>query len=308
MPNSSEDQSAGQEPFQYGGQAVIEGVMMRGPQRMAVAVRRPEKGIVIHSEAAVSPSERPAFLRLPFIRGSVALYDSLKLGIGALIFSANQAAAAEDEELTRGEVALSMGIALAFAIGIFIVLPTVLIHFLKAYIESSLALNTLEGLVRLLLLVGYIAAIARIPDIQRVFEYHGAEHKVIHAYESGVSLSPEAAREFPPLHPRCGTSFLLFVALVSVFLYSFFGWPHVLERIAVRLLLLPIVAGAAYEVIKLAGRSDNPAVRFASVPGLWLQKLTTREPDDGQLEVAICALQAVLDPARRAEAEAAKRY
>jgi len=281
--------------FQYGGQAVIEGVMMRGPDTMAVAVRRPDNGITVHTEEVPSHASRPAFLRLPFVRGSVALYDSIKLGIGALIFSANEAAAAGEEELTRGEVALSMAVAIVFAIGIFIILPTVLIHFLKGYTQSSLWLNSLEGALRLLLLLGYIMAIARLPDIQRVFEYHGAEHKVIHAYESGTLLLPENAAEFSPLHPRCGTAFLLFVALISIFLYSFFGWPGIIQRIAVRLLLLPVVAGAAYEVIRLAGRSDNLLVRIATMPGLWLQKLTTREPNRDQLEVAIHALREVLN-------------
>ncbi len=279
----------------YGGQAVIEGVMIKGPSKMAVAIRKPEGNIVVHKEDVASTRQKFPFLKWPFLRGCIALWESVSLGINALIFSANETAESEEEELSRGEMGLSVLFAFVIAISLFVVAPTVAINYLRAGFSGGFALNMAEGVLRIGILVGYILMISRMDDIQRVLEYHGAEHKVIHAYENEQEISVNKALTYPRLHARCGTSFLLLVALVSVFLYSFFGWPGLFQRLMVRLALLPVVAGISYELIRLAGSSDFPLLKLVIAPGLWLQKLTTREPDREQIEVALRALQAVAD-------------
>ncbi len=282
-----------------GGQAVIEGVMMRGPRRTAVAVRRPDNSIVVRQQEAVPWGERWPILKLPFVRGTVAVAEALALGIDALMYSANQAVEDEGEQLTRGQMSLTMAVSVVLAVGLFVVLPTWLIHYLESAVKASFTLNLLEGLVRLGILAAYIVGISLLPDIRRVLQYHGAEHKVIHAWEAGDDLTVERARRYSTLHPRCGTSFLLLLALISVFLFAFTGWPNLWERLAVRLGFFPVVAGLAYEAIRLAGRRSRGGcpvwLRPFIAPGLWFQKLTTREPDDGQLEVAIAALEATLE-------------
>ena len=284
---------AGQDDFNYGGQAVIEGVMMRGPEVMATAVRRPDGSIICQVDPAIPPSRRYPFLGWPIIRGAVSLYDSVALGLKALVFSTNMAAEAEGEKVTAGEMSLTMLLGLAIAIGLFIIAPTVLIGYARRFLPNrSIVFNLVEGLVRLAIFLGYLAAITRMEDIQRVFAYHGAEHQVILAYEASPdhTVTVEAARPLPTLHPRCGTSFLLFVVVVSIVLFSFFGWPSLWARIAIRLALLPVVAGLSYEIIRASGRSRSPLLAAAIAPGLWLQRMTTRRPDDGQLEVAMAAL------------------
>ncbi len=279
--------------FNYGGQAVIEGVMMRGPEVMATAVRRPDGSIICQVDPAVPLSRKYHFLGWPVVRGAVSLYDSVSLGLKALVFSTNMAAEGEGEKVTAGEMSLTMLLGLAIAIGLFIVAPTVLIGYTRRFLaDRSILLNLVEGFIRLAIFLAYLAVITRIEDIQRVFAYHGAEHKVILAYEASPdhTVTVEAARPLPTLHPRCGTSFLLFVVVVSIVLFSFFGWPGVWERIAIRLALLPVVAGLSYEIIRASGRSKSPLLATATAPGLWLQRLTTREPDDAQLEVAMAAL------------------
>lgn len=293
MAGKPEKATAAVKEFTYGGQAVIEGVMMRGPEVMATAVRRSDGSIICQVDPAVPPSRKYKVLGWPVIRGAVALWDSVSLGLKALVFSTNLAAEGEGEEVTAGEMSLTMLLGLAIAIGLFIVAPTVLIGFTKRYLaDRSILLNLVEGIIRMAIFLGYLTAISRMQDIQRVFAYHGAEHKVILAYEASPEhrVTVEDARRFRTLHPRCGTSFLLFVVVLSIVLFSFFGWPPLWERIAIRLALLPVVAGLSYEVIRASARSRSRLLAAAIAPGLWLQRLTTRQPDDAQLEVAIAAL------------------
>ena len=198
---------------------------------------------------------------------------------------------------------VSLLISFVFAILVFAVLPTAAVSLLKPVVHSAVGLNLIEGVLRLFMFVLYIAAISRMKDIQRVFEYHGAEHKTIHCFENGLELKPENAREFYTLHPRCGTSFLMFVMVVSLVLFSLLGWPSLLWRILSRVLLMPVVAGVSYELLKWAGKSSNPVIELLSVPGLLLQKLTTREPDDAQVEIAMTAMKAVLKPDGEPEVE-----
>lgn len=281
--------------FDYGGQAVIEGVMIRGPHSVAIAVRRPDQEIVVQRRPYRPLTRSRKLLSLPLVRGAVALYEALVLGIDALMFSANQAAETEEERITRGEMVVTMALSVAAAVLLFVLLPTWLVHFLEPAGIGTFGRNLAEGVLRLLVLLAYIVAIARMPDIRRVLQYHGAEHKVIHALERGDDLTVEAVRPYPVLHPRCGTSFLLLVALVSVLLFSFFGWPGLWQRLALRLALLPVVAGVAFEFLRASGRSRSPLWKPIVAPGLWLQRFTTREPDDDQIEVALCALRAALD-------------
>lgn len=285
-----------------GGQAVIEGVMMRGPQHIAIAVRDPAGGITVCKEPLVTWASRWPALKWPFVRGVAALGESLVLGVKALSYSA-QAAGEEEEQLSNREIALTLLFSIAMAVLLFVVVPTYAAKFMAAVFPSAAALNLAEGLLRLAIFLAYVAAISRMKDIQRVFQYHGAEHKTIHAYEAGVCLDAAHVRPYSTLHPRCGTNFLLIVMLVSILVFSFLGWPNLLWRILSRLALLPVVAGVAYEVIRFAGRSKKKWVHWAILPGLWLQKLTTREPDDSQIEVAIRALEAVLPERAAGEVE-----
>ncbi len=277
----------------YGGQAVIEGVMMRGPEGYCVAVRRPGGEIVTRYRPCPRPSRRRGFLGWPFVRGLAALVDALSVGIESLLYSAEEVSG-EGEKLTRTESALTVVISLALSVGLFMILPTVAAGPLVWLGASPALVNLAEGLVRLAILVAYVRIIAFMPDIRRVYQYHGAEHKILNAYEATGSLSPADAASFSTSHARCGTSFLLFVVLVSIVLFSFLGWPNVWARIAWRLGLLPVIAGVAYELIQLGARSRSPLIRVLVAPGLWLQSLTTRPPDTDQLEVASAALAGVL--------------
>lgn len=287
--------------FNYGGQAVIEGVMMRGSRYMAVAVRAPDGHIELHTEALTSPIYTSRLGRLPFVRGLALLWDALGLGTKALIWSAN--VAMPDEEKGTAENPFESGSALGFvafslvlAVAFFFVLPLVIVHRLDRWITSALVSNLVEGGIRLGILVGYIAAIGRMEDVKRVFAYHGAEHKTINAYEAGAPLTPAGVRRFSLVHPRCGTGFLLVVVVVSVLLFAFLGRPSFLWRVASRVLLIPVVAGVSYEIIRWSARHfHRRAVRWLIAPSLMLQRLTTREPTDDMLEVAIVALQAVLE-------------
>ncbi len=295
-------------PTSIGGQAVIEGIMMKGPNDLAIAVRKPDNEIVIKKEALKGIS-RSSAAKLPVVRGVIALIDSMILGVRCLTYSAEFFE--EEEPLKKSKfeqwfenklgdkandvaIYFSVFIAIAMAMLIFIILPTVVTSFLKAKINSHILLNGVEGLFRILLFIGYVLLISRMKDIQRVFEYHGAEHKTIHCFESGKPLTVENARQFTSLHPRCGTSFLLIVMVISIILFSLVGWPNPIVRILSRFALMPIVAGLSYEIIRWAGRSKSKLVCMISYPGLMLQKLTTREPDDSQLEVAIAAMNSVL--------------
>ncbi|HWQ61231.1 MAG TPA: DUF1385 domain-containing protein [Negativicutes bacterium] len=275
-----------------GGQAVIEGVMMRGPGHIATAVREPAGTITIKKEPLVSITERFPLLKKPMLRGVVALTESLVYGLKALSFSA-QASGEEEEQLTARDIAITMVFAFGLAVLLFVIIPTWAAKYIHSATEDPMLLNLFEGFLRLAIFFAYVAGISVMKDIRRVFAYHGAEHKTIHAYEAGVPLDVEHVRPFSTLHPRCGTNFLLIVMLVSVFVFAFLGWPDLWLRIASRVALLPLIAGIGYEMIRYAGRSDKKWVAAAIAPGLWLQKLTTREPSDDMIEVAICALEAV---------------
>ena len=276
-----------------GGQAVIEGVMMRDKGQVCVAVRKPDEDISLNLQEINSLSNRYAFLKAPILRGVVAFFESLVLGIKTLSYSANEALEEEEEELTNFQLFLTIMFALAFGIGLFFFIPTFLMDFFRDTVESPVYINFGEGILRVGIFLLYVVAISRLKDVERVFQYHGAEHKVIHCYEANEELTPQKAKSYSPLHPRCGTSFLLIVMIVSIILFSFFGWPNLLARFGIRLLVLPIVAGVSYELIRLASRRDNLFTHLISYPGLMLQRFTTREPDESQLEVAIRALSAL---------------
>lgn len=279
-----------------GGQAVIEGVMMRGKTHVAVAVRQPDGEISVDVRPVNSISDRYPILKKPFLRGVVSLVESLVMGMKALAYSA-QVSGDEDEKLNSKEMALTIAVSAGLAILLFIVIPTWSMRFLTGITQDHMALNLAEGVLRMAIFLAYIAAISSMNDIQRVFQYHGAEHKTIYTYEAGLPLKVENVRPFSTLHPRCGTNFLMIVMLISMFIFTFLGWPSLLERIASRIILMPVIAGVSYELIRYAGaHTDNPLVRIAITPGLLLQKLTTRQPDDSQIEVAIASLKAVVPP------------
>ena len=275
-----------------GGQAVIEGVMMRNANAVATAVREPSGTITVKNEKIISIAERFPILKKPMLRGVVALAESLVVGLKALSYSA-QMAGDEGETLSDKEIVLTMIFSLCLTIVLFVIIPTAAAKYVHSAIKDPMLLNLAEGGLRMLIFFLYIYGISRMKDIKRVFQYHGAEHKTIHAYEAGVPLTVENVQKFSTLHPRCGTSFLLIVMIVSILMFAFLGWPDLWMRILSRIILLPVVAGISYEIIRYAGRSENKFVKFATLPGLWLQNLTTNEPDDEQVEVAIRALEEV---------------
>ena len=278
-----------------GGQAVIEGVMMRDAAKTATAVRLPNGEIAVEMHPVTSIRDRYPVLNLPLIRGSVIMVESLVIGMRALSFSA-QAAGEEDEPMTKKEIALTILFALVLASVLFIVIPTGAAHLAAAYTNDPIVFNLIEGGIRLAVFLLYIWGISWMGGIRRVFQYHGAEHKTIHCYEAGEALTVENVQKFPRLHPRCGTNFLLIVMVIAIVFHVFFGWPDLWLRILSRLAVLPVVAGVSYEIIRFAGRSENRIVRILITPGLWLQYLTTRPPDDEMVEVAIESLKAVLPP------------
>ena len=302
-------------PTKMGGQAVMDGIMMKGVNKQAVAVRLPSGDIHIKTEEL---PKRSAWFKIPVIRGAVVFLDSLINGTKTLMYSAGVIEKYEEKlgdiskvEKSKSEqwlenrfgdravwnilVAVSVVIALVFSIGIFVVGPTALINRLDTWVHSDILLNLIEGLLRIALFILYVVLISRMEDIRTVFRYHGAEHKCIHCYESGRELTPGNCKDFYTLHPRCGTSFIVFVLVISLICFSFLGWPNLAVRIISRILLIPFIAGISYEVLRYAGRSTNRLIMILSVPGLWLQKLTTAEPDEKQLEVAIASIKAVLD-------------
>jgi uncharacterized protein YqhQ len=283
-----------------GGQAVLEGVMMRGPGNWAVAVRTPTGEIAQVSRPIHSAMARHLVFRLPVVRGVIALGESLAIGFRALAISANYAQQEEgeegevDTELSRGALIFAFAIAIGFAIMVFKVGPALLADLLP--ISNGSWFVVVEGLIRVSIFVAYLALISLLPDLRRVFQYHAAEHKAINAYEAGEPLEPEIAQRYSLIHPRCGTAFLLWVMVLAVFVFAFFGRPAWYWLIATRILLLPVIAGIAYELIRFAGRhQDNRVLMTLLAPGLWLQRLTTREPSLDQLEVSIRALREVLD-------------
>lgn len=276
-----------------GGQAVIEGVMMRGPELTATAVRTPEGKIEISSRPVNSISDRYPILKKPLLRGCVSLIESLVIGIRSLGYSA-QMAGEEEEQLSDRELAGTIAFAFVLAAVLFIAIPTGAAKLFHSITEDPVFLNLMEGVLRLFIFIAYIVGISRMKDIQRVFQYHGAEHKTIACFEAGEALTVENAMKHTRFHKRCGTSFLLIVMLVSIFVFAFLGWPSLIERIVSRIVLLPVVAGISYEIIRFSANSDNCLLGWAVKPGLWLQRLTTREPEPDMLEVAIESAKAVL--------------
>ena len=281
-------------PFNYGGQAVIEGVMMRGSRSLAVAMRHPDGHIVVETEPLNERLYRGPVSRIPFLRGLITLWDALGLGTKAIMMSAD-VAAGEDVSLSGPVSWIAMVLGLGLGVGLFILLPSFLVGLFSSRLPSQWLVSLLEGVVRLFLVVGYIWAVGRLPDIRRVFAYHGAEHKTVNAYEAGVELTVDTVRPFPKAHARCGTSFLLTLIVLAVLVFAPFGQLPLVWRMLSRILLLPVVAGISYELIRLAARfSDRPWMRAFIAPNMALQRLSTNEPDDGMLEVAIRALKTVL--------------
>lgn len=293
-----------------GGQALIEGVMMKGPTDIAIAVRKPNNEIEVKKEKLNTSSSRHKFLRLPIIRGVVGLIDAMVIGTKSLMYSAEFYDEEYDkskieeyvekkydnkEKVQKVEMFLTLLLSLAIVIVVFMMVPMFLTNLFKKAIESPILLNLVEGLIRIIIFLIYLLAISKMKDVERVFEYHGAEHKTIHCYEAEEELTVENVKKYPTLHPRCGTSFLFMVMIVSIFVLSFFGWPDPLKRFLIRLLMLPVIAGISYEINRLIGKSNSRLAYILSYPGLGLQKLaTTREPDGEQIEVAIEALKGVL--------------
>ena len=298
-------------PTKIGGQAVMEGVMMRGADKQALAVRLPNGDIKLEIEDIKTPSK---VTKVPFVRGVVSFFSSLISGMKTLMRSSEILEEAMPEEEIEDPskfdqwlenkfspktvwnvmIGISVAISLLITIVVFVIMPTYSVNLLKHVTKNTILLNLAEGVLRLVIFVLYVLAISKMNDVKRLFQYHGAEHETIHCFENGLELTPANAKEFYTLHPRCGTSFLMFVMIISLVLFSFLGWPNLAWRIISRLLLMPVIAGISYELLRWAGRSDNAVVRVLSWPGLMMQKLTTREPDEEQLEVAITSLKAVL--------------
>ena len=293
-----------------GGQALMEGVMMRGPKRSAMAVRRPDQTIAVEEW---NTKQSKGIRKLPFFRGIFSLIDSLSTGYKCLMRSAELSG--EEEEPSKFEIWIEKKfgksaetvfetavtiVAVGVCLLLFMVIPSGIASLLQQHIKSDFTLTLIEGVLKILIFFGYIAAISKMKEIRRTFMYHGAEHKTIACYEAGEELTVENIRKYTRLHPRCGTSFLILVLLISILVFSLVTWESLLVRVLLKLLLIPVVVGISYELIKYAGRHDNVLTRIISAPGLWLQRMTTQEPDDSMIEVAIAAVTPVL-PENRTE-------
>lgn len=293
-----------------GGQAVIEGVMMKNQDRYAIAVRKPDQTIDVKVENYVALGDRTPLLRIPIIRGVVNFIESLLIGMKTLTYSASfyeeedvesksEAETQKDKAVKKGGEGILMFLAVAFsiilAIGLFILLPAWISEFIRRGIDNNIVVALIEGVIRLILFLLYVLAISQMDDMKRVFMYHGAEHKTINCLEAGVPLTPENVMEYSRFHKRCGTSFLFIVMIVSILFFMVIHVDQAVLRIILRLLLVPVIAGVSYEFIRLAGRNDSWIMKVLSAPGLWVQRLTTKEPDLDMLEVAIASVEAVLD-------------
>ncbi len=291
-----------------GGQALIEGVMMKGPSKIAIAVRKPNKEIELKVEKLKDLSDKYSVLKLPIIRGAFKLIDAMVTGVNALTYSASFW---DDEEENKSEdsffnkmfgensekVSMALTVVFSFVIAalFFMILPSITAGFLKNIVKSTILLNLIEGLIRLVVFGIYLYYVSKLEDIRRVFEYHGSEHKSISCYEAGEELTVENVRKYPIVHPRCGTSFLFMVMMISIVVLSFFGWPDPLMRIVTRIVALPVIAGISYEVNRIIGKSDTKLCKILAKPGMKIQSLATvREPDDSMIEVAITSLKAVI--------------
>jgi uncharacterized protein YqhQ len=284
-----------QQGHTYGGQAVLEGVMIRGQKNMAVAVRR-EDGTIALQTVPLSSFFIGSLRKIPLFRGIITLAETLTLGMRALSYSANVGMEAEDEELSKGSMAMMLAISMSIAIGLFFVVPVLASRALEGVLGSDLASNVAEGVIRLALFFGYILLIGRMDDIKRVFMYHGAEHMTVHAQERGDPLELDYIRKYSTAHPRCGTAFLLVVMVVSIVAFVFVGRDPFWWLLLSRIVLVPLIAAISYEVIRWSGKySGNPLVRLITGPSLALQALTTKEPDDDQIEIAIAAMNGALD-------------
>jgi len=281
--------------FHYGGQAVIEGVMMRGQKAMVTAVRRPGGGLAIDVQplATIYTSQ---VRRTPLIRGIIVLLEAMVLGIKSLLYSANVSLEEEEAEISGGLVWAMVAVSLVFAVALFFMAPLFLTKLLDPYLNSPLIFNLIDGFIRLIIFIAYLKLMTLVPDIKRVFAYHGAEHKTINAYEDGAPLEVEAARKYSTAHMRCGTSFLFVVLIIAIIVFALVGLPSLWLMVLSRILLIPVIAALGYEVIYFgANHAKNGLVRVVVAPGLWLQALTTREPDDSQLEIALAALKKVIE-------------
>ena len=291
-----------------GGQAVIEGVMMQSKEKRAVAVRKSNGEIVVKKNRVKSWIKDKNIDKIPFLRGSFVLIETMVEGIKSLNFSSEFFLDEEEEDAfdrffksifkdkaNDVMIGLTMIISIILSIGLFVLIPTVVGGLFSKYIQSDFVLNLIEGFARISILFIYIVGISKSKDIERVFQYHGAEHKSIYCYESGEELTVENARKFTRLHPRCGTNFLFIVMFTSIILFSFFGWPNPILRVVMRIICIPVVAGISYEIIRFLGKYNNSLTKIVAYPGMFLQNFTTKEPDDEQLEVALTALKAVIE-------------
>lgn len=291
-----------------GGQALIEGVMMKGPHKMATAVRKPDGEIALKT-SELSTKFKNKLFKLPLIRGSFMLIESMISGVKELMFSASfyEDTIEEDavdrflkrvfkDKADTAIIYVSLVLALVFSVGIFIVGPSLLTNFLKRFTDNSIVLNLVEGVIRVGIFILYTVLISKLDDIKRVFMYHGAEHKTIYCYENAEELTVENVRKYSTLHPRCGTSFIVNVLIISIIVFSFFGWPNPVLRVATRILMMPVIAGISYEINRFIGRCEtqNIFTKIISYPGFLIQKITTSEPDDSMIEVAITAMKEVI--------------
>jgi uncharacterized protein YqhQ len=282
--------------FNYGGQALIEGVLMRGRDAIAVAFRHPDGHIVWASESLRRGPHAWRLARAPFVRGLVVLYETLIVGTRWLIRSANIQASAEGVELGKGSIALMLGLTLALGVGVFFLLPLFIATATTASIQADWVQHSVEGLVRVGIFLGYLALIARAPDIRRVFEYHGAEHMTIHALEAGDPLTTDAVRKYPTAHPRCGTEFLVVVIALSIFAFGLVGRQSLPIMVGSRLLLIPVIAAVGYEILRFGAKHRaNPLVKVIMAPGILVQMITTKRPADDQIEVAIVSMEQALE-------------
>jgi uncharacterized protein YqhQ len=282
--------------LQVGGQAVIEGVMMRGVSHWSLAVRRPDQTIHLDSWPLVSYMKRYPALKLPILRGVTALVESLVIGMKAITISANQSLGEEEKELTKKEIGLTLAVALAFAVALFFLAPLGIARLFKTELGTGFWFWLAEGLIRVGIFVAYLYVVTTFRDLRRVFEYHGAEHMAIHALEHGDELTPVNVEKYKTLHLRCGTSFLLIVMVVSIVVFAIIRWPVWYLLVLSRVIAIPLIAGISYEIIRLAGRHEgSPIVRVVMAPGLALQWMTTKEPDKSQIEVAISALERITE-------------
>lgn len=281
--------------FHYGGQAVIEGVMIRGRKSAVTAVRRPNGEITTNSRP-LSPIYTGRMRKAPLLRGIIVLIEAMVLGISSLLYSANVSLEEEEEEITGKTVWLMISISVLLAVILFLVIPLFLTRLINPYINSSLVFHLIEGAIRLLIFIAYLKLVGLLPDIKRVFTYHGAEHKAVNAYEHGVALEVEAVKKHDKAHVRCGTSFLFVVLMIAIVVFALVGRPSLWLMILSRVLLIPVIAALGYEFIHFgANHAENPLVRALIAPGLWLQGMTTKEPEDDQIEVALAALRAALE-------------